>query len=247
MKTIFLKIVERGLDEIFFRSKSFQGYVHMRYSVPSDYVLVDTQYLAGVYHMYDGLKFHMNNMLHTLKEARTSYRLDNIKPSDTVLDIGACIGGFALQAAKRSKHVYAIEPLYADYLRDNITLNGIKNITVIDSIGLGNGRSTNIKFGARHKTITTHSLSDIIHSIGGCDVIKMDCEGAEWYIDPDELKGVRCIEGEIHSYDRNRNHSRELNDFKKILDAASFLYTYEIRGEHMIIHATSHTSAHHRC
>lgn len=33
---------------------------------------------------------------------------------------------------------------------------------------------------------------------GGCDFLKIDCEGGEWEIEAEELKGIRRIEMEVH-------------------------------------------------
>lgn len=228
------KIVESCLDTGLRNSKSFRDYVNTRYTVRDGWVLVDARYLDGIHYSHNGIKFHLSNMLNSIEEVDTDYNFDDILPTDTVLDIGACIGGFSLQAAKRAKHVFAVEPLYSDYLKANIRLNGITNVTVIDEVGLGQNDGVEyIKCGARQKRIKTTSLTNIIKSIGGCDFLKMDCEGAEWHIKPHELSNVRRIEGEIHCFNNNHN----LEDFKIMLSKTGFVYTENRQGRHMLIHA----------
>jgi len=42
------------------------------------------------------------------------------------------------------------------------------------------------------------------------DFLKMDCEGAEWFIEPEELKGIRRIEAEVHL---DRKKRKTADDF----------------------------------
>ena|SRR3989338_6645007 len=60
--------------------------------------------------------------------------VQEIKPHETVLDMFAGIGYFSLGAAKKARHVIAIEKneLSFKYLLQNIALNKIKNITAIN-------------------------------------------------------------------------------------------------------------------
>ena len=50
----------------------------------------------------------------------------------------------------------------------------------------------------KSRTVKTKTLSEIKKICGGCDFLKIDCEGCEWNIKPEELKGIRRIEMEVH-------------------------------------------------
>ena len=135
---------------------------------------------------------------------------NDIQKDDIVLDIGANIGGFSLFVSRFVKHVYAVEPLWYDMMKENIKLNNIKNITVFDK-ALGNGLIT-VSYNKK-RTLLGSSLTELINMCGGhVDFLKCDCEGAEWIISPDELKPIRRIEMEVHNLDKH-THEEYLNLF----------------------------------
>ena len=145
-----------------------------------------------------GLKYVLHSQLDTLGDIKDDYSFDNILKTDVVLDIGANIGGFSLPASQKARVVYAVEPLYADVLKRNIALNDIENVTVFDC-GIGLDTRETISYGERKKEVFCASMRDILDCIGGCDFLKIDCEGAEWTLTVDDLKKVRRrIEGELH-------------------------------------------------
>lgn len=74
------------------------------------------------YHMFEGWEHESKSRDYCLRD------------NDIVVDVGACIGGWAIPAAVIGKYVYAFEPNreYADILRLNIHANGLNNIEVID-------------------------------------------------------------------------------------------------------------------
>jgi len=37
-----------------------------------------------------------------------------------------------------------------------------------------------------------------VSKMGGCTFLKVDCEGGEWFIESEELRGIRRIEMELH-------------------------------------------------
>lgn len=176
------------------------------------------RFLEHVYYPYGGFKFHTSDQLFTIAEVVNDYRFDDIRESDIVLDIGAHIGAFSIFASKKARHVYAVEPLYADIIRKNISINGINNISVIET-GLGIGKQS-IKFG-RQKVIELTPLDKILEITGKCDFLKMDCEGGEWCIKtPQELDEFRRIECEIHNFDGKHPFSL----FESLLGDAGFEY-----------------------
>lgn len=124
------------------------------------------------------------------------YRFDDLCPTDRVIDIGANVGAFCIRASRYSNHVVAVEPLTATLLRENIFLNGV-TVQVIEG-ALGDGKPTTIWWDENKVFTRTYPLRTIIEMAGGCDFLKCDCEGAEWSIEPEDLKGVFRIEMELH-------------------------------------------------
>jgi len=124
------------------------------------------------------------------------YRFNDIRPNDVVVDIGANIGAFCIRAARISSSVTAVEPVTTTLLKNNILANGI-SVKVIDG-ALGDGKPADV-FWDEHRVFTpTYTLGMICKLAGGCDFLKCDCEGAEWLINPPELKNIRRIEMELH-------------------------------------------------
>lgn len=179
----------------------------------------------------DYATFRFGECIDTAEEVE-DYNMDDIKPSDFVLDIGACIGAFSLKACRKANMVFAVEPIMTETLKENITLNGVNNINVMDC-GLGEGEQV-LEWNGYKKKIKCLSLSEIIKQCGvHIDFLKVDCEGGEWSIKPEELEGIRRIEAEIHC------PQKELNKFGMILREAGFEYTSSSRPSlHLhIIHA----------
>jgi len=189
--------------------------------------------MPNTYYYHNNLLFEINDQIETIKQVNDEYRFSDIKKTDIVLDIGANIGGFTIQASRKAKKVFAVEPIFPDILKKNAELNNIKNIEIIDS-ALGAGKLS-IAFGKRKKTVTCISFSKILDLCGGhVDFLKMDCEGGEWYINSEDLRGIRRIEAEIHNLD----HKRDFTVFLKLLDANNFEYeTNRLSRELMLIHA----------
>ena len=170
----------------------------------------------------------------TIEEVFSEYKFNDIREDDIVLDIGANVGGFSLFVSKFTKHVYAVEPMLFHVIKHNVSLNRIENMTVIDA-ALGEGELNIPWEGFENRIIVGKSLTELIQMCGGkVDFIKTDCEGAEWCITPEELKGIRRIEAEVHEFDG----THKLEDFLKMLDKANFEYKYTSpRGGILIVHA----------
>jgi len=166
------------------------------------------------------------------------YYYDDIRSSDIVIDIGANIGAFCIRAARRSKHVLAVEPVLGAALRENIRTNGV-NVTVIDG-ALGDGRLERITWGGETVTVATRPLAEFISMAGGCDFLKCDCEGAEWSIRPGDLDGVRRIEMELHMPPIGGPVNRALLDYiGKYYDfTIDRTPGYDVKGVLGVLHAT---------
>jgi hypothetical protein len=124
------------------------------------------------------------------------YWFDDILPGDVVVDIGANIGAFCIRAARKTSRVTALEPVTTALLKENIRINQV-NVRVVEG-ALGDGRPIEICWDGCRVVSPTYPLRKIIGIAGGCDFLKCDCEGAEWLIDPGDLKGIRRIEMELH-------------------------------------------------
>ena len=212
IKRKILLLIESMLDSLL-KIDKFQTYVNNRVNYRFGFKFVNTP----------------SNV--TINQVFSDYRFNDIRKDDIVLDIGANVGAFSMFMSRMVKHVYAIEPITTNILRENIKINNIKNIIVLET---ALGDANKVSWMDKTKEIQTKTLSELINLCGGkVDFLKCDCEGGEWCIKPHELKGIRRIESEVHNID-NRN----VLDFLKILDEANFDYTYEI-GTEMNIHAKS--------
>jgi FkbM family methyltransferase len=163
------------------------------------------------YLVVDNCLFGISNQVDSIQKAKDNPWFDNIRHSDVVLDIGANIGAITIPLAKTAKRVYAVEPLFVDELKKNIELNGLKNVQVIEC-GLGKDSTTaRIKYGLRESVCRLISIESILRITGKIDFLKVDCEGAEWLIEPERLDGIREIRMELHI----RRHSRR-SDLKRM-------------------------------
>lgn len=119
----------------------------------------------------------------------------------TVIDVGAGIGDFAIFAATRhpTNVVYAFEPYPESFhlLRENLRLNRVGNVypfaqaiaarTGTVSLDISGGEP--LQFGTakssdRRIEVAARSLAAVLEEIDAdhCDLLKMDCEGAEYEI-----------------------------------------------------------------
>ena len=152
----------------------------------------------------------------------------------TVVDIGAAIGEFTVAAACRARAgmVYAFEPNQESVriLRENLDLNHLRNVLVnqcgvwgteaqLLSLEMGNAEPLqaisvetapeNCEDGLSFDVIT---LAQVVEDVvqGDVDLLKLDCEGAEYAIleatGPATFKRIRRISMEYHDLDTQRNH-----------------------------------------
>jgi|688.fasta_scaffold24082_3 FkbM family methyltransferase len=123
-------------------------------------------------------------------------------PHALVIDVGAHIGTFSLFSiiAEKASRVIALEPNLESFniLLKNVNVNGFQNKIVPLNYALAdvNGEAklfldrenwghsltnTTLSLFQQVKTITLDSLFEM-QLIGGCDLIKFNCEGAEFQI-----------------------------------------------------------------
>ncbi|MDD1678882.1 MAG: FkbM family methyltransferase [Methanomicrobiales archaeon] len=145
----------------------------------------------------EGIKLHISEDLYVYHQVLKEYRFSDLGADDLVIDIGANIGVFSILAAKQGARVLSIEPVMGDELRRNILLNRCRNIRILEC-ALGNGEETEITWEGRTRCVPSLTLSEMIEELGRCTFLKVDCEGGEWCIDPEELRDIRRIEMELH-------------------------------------------------
>jgi len=203
IKEKFLQLLERILDK-FLKIDAFQRYINRK---------ANNKY---------GMELMTYSGNGSVDDVFRDYNFDDIQRDDIVLDIGANVGGFSLFVSRFVKHVYAVEPMLYEILGQNIINNERDNITVFDD-AIGDGLLKIQWEGCDDRYVNCKPLSEIIKMCGGkVDFIKTDCEGGEWVITANDLKGVRRIEAEVHNFDGKHN----LKDFLKMLDEANFEYEY---------------------
>ena len=122
-------------------------------------------------------------------------------PEDAVVvDIGANIGDFSLQMAKRcpSGKVIAVEPVaeHVRILRDHVTMNECRHVICVHSaigavegvteISVAGVQSRRHADGAQVEQVRQTTLLRLLdeHALQHVDLLKLDCEGAEWDILP---------------------------------------------------------------
>ena len=125
----------KTLIKDFIKTKNIQEFINHRFKSESEMVIAKNHFK---YIGTDCALFHMDNNIIMIPGTDTEYNYDDVRSSDIVLDIGANIGAFSFNVCKNVDHVYAVEPVLTSTLKSNISLNNIKNITVLEC-GLGHG------------------------------------------------------------------------------------------------------------
>ncbi len=140
-----------------------------------------------------GLRFYVGSIMDVwlLKEVlldRQYEQRKGIRPGDTVIDIGAGIGDFAVLASKKALRVFSYEQdsKKAGLVRKNIRLNNCQNVHFSHS--------------------EVRSLDQIFkeNGIEWCDFLKIDCEGCEYAIFAGASEGtlsrIEHIAMEVHLF-----------------------------------------------
>lgn len=157
-----------------------------------------------------------------------------IHDQDTVVDLGAHIGSFAVRAARLARHgrVFAYEASSKNYamLGENRQLNGLDNLYIENSAvsdrhgtmnlysPADNGMMSSLvhESGSFMETVHAITFAEIIkqHALERIDLLKLDVEGSEYDIllnCPDEsLTKVQRIVMEYHEFDVDKRTHRDL-------------------------------------
>lgn len=98
-----------------------------------------------------------------------------------VVDVGAWIGDTALAFARAGATVHALEPsqAFCGFIRRNAAVNGLAARIVVHPVGLAEGEreETTAVDTLRFVEGTRYALA---HLPAGVDLLKLDCEGAEY-------------------------------------------------------------------
>ena len=156
-----------------------------------------------------------------------------LEPDWTVVDVGAAFGDFTVHAARLCPRgvVHAFEPLPENFrrLEEHLRFNGVSNVraskeaiaaapgslTLYTVTGLtGQHRTAGDERGAAEPAIrvpaTTLDAAFRERGIERCDLLKIDCEGAEFEIvlglDPEVLSRIARIVLEYHDHVTEHTH-----------------------------------------
>ena len=154
-----------------------------------------------------------------------------------VIDIGAGLGDFAIDAAQRGDLVHAYEPFSEsfDLLKQNLSLNKIENVLPIADAISGQAGILKLEMSGaavQHKTtsvsderktisVPTITLDKALSRLDGfrCDLLKIDCEGAEYDIlmKADEAcwQRIRQIVMEYHDGVTEHSHQDLVSFFEQ--------------------------------
>lgn len=152
----------------------------------------------------------------------------NNKEEINIIDIGAAIGEYSLYAANKypNSKIYSFEPFPEsfDLLKENIKLNNYNNqifpfniavsdnskgeVLSISKFGNQDNSTHNPVNGSYKSSIKTSSttINEIIlkNNLDEVEILKLDCEGAEWKIlfcSDTILNRIRFITLELHNYE----------------------------------------------
>ncbi|HEY4495637.1 MAG TPA: FkbM family methyltransferase [Candidatus Paceibacterota bacterium] len=198
---------------------------------------------SGVIRFRNGLKLKVKDSADTSSISVIFFKREYgvIKENSTVLDIGANRGYFSVYAANSVKHVkvYSFEPIKATYdsILENIQINNLKEKIIPFNLGVAGsdnvmefsiGSSVNSSisnsmiFNKSHdrvEKIKCICLKSIIenNNLSKIDLIKMDCEGAEFEIllntPADFLENIHEIRMEYHNIDDKKLNIENLKIF----------------------------------
>ena len=203
----------------------------------------------GVYHFRNGgnLKIHAGFDHVPIIEVMLKKDYGVIPDKAVIVDIGASTGVFSIYAASTAKDVsiYAYEPSdgYFSTLKENVHLNGLDNsIHCFKNAVAGKNEKRSISIRSstfiypslmpeqegKQEVIDCITLEKIFvdNKISSLDLLKMDCEGAEYEIFEQTpvsiMQKVKEIRMEYHNLDQDKNVSQ----LRSLLKEKGFEETY---------------------
>lgn len=159
-------------------------------------------------------------------------RLSSVR---TILDIGANVGFFSIAARssypQATIHAYEPNPRVLAFLKANTAQLGIGIYP--EAVGAHNGHVSMVESGDSNQArtlstgddaITQVSLDTAIERLGGTvDLLKLDCEGAEWdmFRSANPWLHIRNIRMEYHLF-----HGETVRDVEQSLSSLGFETTH---------------------
>jgi FkbM family methyltransferase len=171
----------------------------------------------------------------------------------TIVDVGANIGAATVWMAGRAPHarVVAVEPSphALPLLRENVAANGLTDRVTIVPCAIAAAPGT-VRLSAAGTSVSGRVVADGTPPSGGddlvaartlpsvlrdagvetVDILKLDCEGAEFDIietmGPADLARVGAIVGEYHTF-----NGRQPRELRPPLAAAGFIFSWSGGGE----------------
>lgn len=152
-----------------------------------------------------------------------------LNPRAVVIDVGAHIGSFTLYLKSQlpEAKIYCFEPARSnfDLLLDNISFNNLSGVKAIKLALAGKTGPSFLKtdsldnnaysLGSSGEPVLSIDLDSFFkqEALGEIDLIKMDCEGAEYEIlsNAKKLKQVKSLILEYHRRDDNFNDTYLVN------------------------------------
>ncbi len=187
---------------------------------------------GGEYIFRNGAKIKTNEGVDSATIAIIFIKKDygGVNNNSVVIDIGANIGVYSIFATSTSKNtvVYAYEPMPKSYglLLENIKINKLENNILPFKLGVGDKKEKRKLFlssgspfhslysneqNKKYVEIECLSLKDIFdeNKIEQCDILKIDCEGAEFEILYNTPSGyfekIKKIRLEYHNQTTKKN------------------------------------------
>ena len=185
------------------------------------------------------------------------YKYKNI--NGNIIDIGGNNGLVTtiLALQNPNSNVYSLEPSseLTKIIKKNVSDNEIKNVKILQK-GLGTGNTSTLYIGGlcsgastlnmknkaefikkqsiknlSTQTVETITFDDFIseHDISTIDVLKIDCEGGEYFLFDSECVKQNIIKnlvGEFHDLSYSDNRSEELTKYMKQYVEGDFNITY---------------------
>lgn len=164
------------------------------------------------------------------------YRLDYLKKKlgmvKTIVDVGANSGMFAIAARQffpdAKIHCYEPNPHLAETL--NFNTKQLDAVAYMEAVTQHDCK-VNLNFTesdlattaneTEEGNVTGSSLATVIKRIGAIDILKLDCEGAEWGIleDTEKWKQVKSLSMEYHLWGKPGS---KVEDIFHLLDKVNF-------------------------
>ena len=179
----------------------------------------------------------------TLAEVFVRRRYGTVDQFRTIVDIGANVGSFAVYAAQSSPRarIFCYEPEQENFrrLEKNLSINGLEGrVTAFQSAVASTiaprtlavsvsqlNAFDDLRAGASHQVVACTTLRDIRreHGLDTLDLLKMNCEGAEYEIlgacSRADYDGILNIRLEYHNLD---GVSRNGESLRRHLEARGY-------------------------